>query len=49
MTIDTVRPALVAARPARLSLLWTIAFTLLWGWLIYRIPALVDSGFPAMA
>jgi hypothetical protein len=48
MTTDTVPPA-VAARPARLSLLWTIPLTLLWGWLIYRIPVLVDSGFPAMA
>ena len=49
MTTDTVRPAVVAARPARLSLLWTIPLTLLWGWLIYRIPVLVESGFPAMA
>ena len=49
MTTDIVRPALVTAPPARLSLLWTIPLTLLWGWLIYRIPVLVDSGFSAMA
>ena len=49
MTTDTVRPAIIAARPARLSLLWTIPLTLLWGWLIYRLPVLVESGFPAIA
>jgi len=49
MTTDTVRPGVVAARPAWLSLLWTIPSTLLWGGLIYRMPVLVESGFPAMA
>jgi hypothetical protein len=49
MTTDAVPPAIVASRPAWHSLLWTVPFTVLWGWLIYWLPALVEGGFPAMA
>jgi hypothetical protein len=49
MTTDAVSAAIVPSRPAWRALLWTVPFTVLWGWLIYRLPALADSGFPTMA
>jgi hypothetical protein len=49
MTTDAVSAAIVPSRPAWRALLWTILFTVLWGWLIYRLPALADNGFPTMA
>jgi len=49
MTTDAVRAAIVPSRPAWHGLLWTVPFTVLSGWLIYRQPALVEGGFPAMA
>src|SRR5438105_15553923 len=49
MTTDAVSVAIVPSRPAWRALLWTVPFIVLWGWLIYRLPALADSGFPTMA
>jgi len=49
MTTEAVSAAIVPSRPAWHGLLWTVPFALLWGWLIWRLPALVDGGFPAMA
>ena len=34
--------------PIRLGLMWIVLFTILWTWLIYALPALPDSGFPAL-
>jgi hypothetical protein len=28
--------------------MWTVSFTMLWTWLIYALPALAESGFPAL-
>src|SRR5215813_1970235 len=49
MTTVAVPTAVVPSRPAWNGLLWTVPFTVLWGWLIYWQPALVEGGFPAMA
>ena len=49
MTTDVVSPAMIPSRPAWRSLLWTVPFTVLWTWLIYSLPALPDSGLPALA
>jgi hypothetical protein len=49
MTTDAVPAAIVPPRPAWSSLLWTIAFTVLWTWLIYSLPELPESGLPALA
>src|SRR5438132_12252638 len=49
MTIDAVYGAIVPPRPAWRSLLWTIPFTVLWTWLIYSLPVLLESGLPALA
>lgn len=49
MNTDFVFIAGIAPRPARPSLMWTVSFTALWTWLIYVIPALPESGFPALA
>src|SRR5215475_10306732 len=49
MTTDAIPTAVVPSRPAWNGLLWTVPFTVLWGWLIYWQPALVEGGFPAMA
>ena len=49
MTTDTVPAAIVPPRSAWRSLLWTVLFTVLWTWLIYSLPALPDSGLPALA
>src|SRR5437868_15374139 len=49
MTTDAVPDAIVPSPLAWRGLLWTVPFIVLWGWLIYRLPALADSGFPTMA
>lgn len=49
MNTDFVFIAEIAPRPARPSLMWTVSFTALWTWLIYVVPALPESGFPALA
>src|SRR5262245_10940974 len=49
MTIQASTSTIMPARPTWLSLLWAIPFAFLWGWLIFRQPALVEGGFPAMA
>jgi hypothetical protein len=49
MTTEAVPAAIVPPRPAWHGLLWSVLFAVLWGWLIYQLPALVNSGFPAMA
>jgi hypothetical protein len=49
MTAEAVPAAIVPFRPAWHGLLWTVPFAVLWGWLIYQLPTLVDGGFPAMA
>jgi len=49
MTTEAVSAAIVPSRPAWHSLLWTVLFTALWTWLIYSLPALLDSGLPALA
>src|SRR2546423_2298677 len=49
MTTDAVPAAIVRPRPAWRSLLWTVPFTVLWTWLIYSLPVLLESGLPALA
>jgi hypothetical protein len=49
MTTDVVPAGIVPPRPAWRSLLWTIPFTVLWTWLIYSLPVLLESGLPALA
>ena len=49
MTIQASSSATIQAQSTWFSLLWTIPFAVLWGWLIFRLPALVEGGFPAMA
>jgi hypothetical protein len=49
MTTDAIPAAIVPPRPAWRSLLWTVLFTALWTWLIYRVPVLPESGLPALA
>ena len=49
MTADAVPAAIVPSRAAWRSLLWTVPFTVLWTWLIYALPALPESGLPALA
>jgi hypothetical protein len=48
MTTDAVPAAIVPPHPAWRSLLWTIPFTVLWTWLIYSLPVLLESGLPAL-
>jgi hypothetical protein len=48
MTTDALPAVIVPPRAAWRSLLWTAPFTLLWTWLIYSLPALPESGFPAL-
>ena len=48
MTTDAVPAAIVPLHPAWRSLLWTIPFTVLWTWLIYSLPVLLESGLPAL-
>jgi hypothetical protein len=47
--MNTVSAVMIPSRPAWRSLLWTIPFTVLWTWLIYSLPALPESGLPALA
>src|SRR5258707_2137985 len=49
MTPYAVPAAIVPPRPAWRSLLWTIPFTVLWTWVIYSLPVLLESGLPALA
>src|SRR5258708_36473166 len=49
MNTDAVSGAFVPLRPAWRSLLWTVSFTVLWTWLIYSLPVLLESGVPALA
>src|SRR5215468_11158934 len=49
MSTDAVGAAIVPSRPAWRGLHWALAFTVVWGWLIYRLPALAESGFATMA
>ena len=48
MNADVISAAMIPSRPAWRSLLWTIPFTVLWTWLIYSLPALLESGLPAL-
>jgi hypothetical protein len=48
MNTDAVSIAVIVPRPVRLNLMWTVSFTMLWTWLIYSLPALAESGFPAL-
>jgi hypothetical protein len=48
MNADAVSAGVMAPRPAWLTLTWIVAFTTLWTWLIYALPALPESGFPAL-
>lgn len=49
MTTDAVSSAIVPPRPAWRSLLWTVPFAVLWTWLIYSLPVILDSGLAALA
>lgn len=49
MTTDAVLASIVLPRSAWRSLLWTVPLTVLWTWLIYSLPALLESGLPALA
>ena len=49
MTSDAVPAAIVPPRAVWRSLVWTVPFTVLWTWLIYALPGLPASGFPALA
>jgi hypothetical protein len=49
MNTDAVFAAMIPSRPALRSLLWTVPFTVLWTWLIYSLPAVPESGLPALA
>ena len=48
MTTDAVPAALVPPSSAWRSLLWTVAFTALWTWLICSLPVLLTTGLPAL-
>ncbi|MDA9491046.1 MFS transporter [Bradyrhizobium sp. CCBAU 11361] len=48
MNSDAASVATPAQPPIRLGLMWTVLFTILWTWLIYSLPALPESGFPAL-
>lgn len=49
MTTDAVPAVSVPPSPARSSLLWMTAFTVLWTWLIYALPVIPESGLSALA
>src|SRR5882757_9235601 len=49
MTSDAVAAPIVPPGPAWGSLLWMVPFTVLWTWLIYSLPVLLESGLPALA
>ena len=48
MNSDAASVAAPAQPPIRLGLMWTVLFMILWTWLIYSLPALPESGFPAL-
>jgi hypothetical protein len=48
MNSNVASVAATTQPPIRLGLMWTVLFTILWTWLIYALPALPDSGFPAL-
>jgi hypothetical protein len=48
MNSDAASVAATAQPPIRLGLMWSILFTILWTWLIYALPAVPESGFPAL-
>jgi hypothetical protein len=48
MNTDTISAGAVTPHPARLSLICAALFTTLWTWLIYALPALPESGLPAL-
>ena len=48
MNSNVASVAATTLPPIRLGLMWTVLFTILWTWLIYALPALPDSGFPAL-
>ncbi|PJG53044.1 MFS transporter [Bradyrhizobium forestalis] len=48
MNTNTISAGVVAPLPARLSLIYAALFTTLWTWLIYALPALPESGLPAL-
>lgn len=48
MNTDMVSAGAVAPHPVRLSLIYAALFTTLWTWLIYALPALPESGLPAL-
>jgi hypothetical protein len=49
MNTDAVSAAIVVPSSARRSLLWAVPFTVLWTWLIYSLPVILDSGLAALA
>jgi hypothetical protein len=49
MNTDAVSAAIVPPSSAWRSLLWAVPFTVLWTWLIYLRPVLLDSGLAALA
>ncbi len=49
MNTDAVSAAIVPPSSAWRSLLWAVPFTVLWTWLIYSLPVLLDSGLAALA
>ena len=48
MNSNVASVAAMTQPPIRLGLMWIVLFTILWTWLIYALPALPDSGFPAL-
>ncbi|MDH2405012.1 MFS transporter [Bradyrhizobium sp. SSUT18] len=48
MNSDAISVAVIAPRPVWLSLMSTVLFMMLWTWLIYALPALPESGIPAL-
>lgn len=49
MSTNAVAASIAPPRPALAGPLGTAAFTVLWTWLIYALPAIPDSGLPALA
>jgi hypothetical protein len=49
MSTDAVPAAIIAPLPAWRSLFWTVPLTVLWAWLIYLLPVVLETGLPALA
>jgi hypothetical protein len=49
MNANAVPAAIVPSCPVWRGLLWTVPFAILWTWLIYSLPVLLESGLPALA